>query len=288
MTTRPAFVTLRLTNPRTKHPTVEWLQSLVNESKYVRPSLLVDGVFGAHTAQETEECLYRLGAPTPIAAIGPANLAVLWEWSQGQPLPVDWQTRRLARMAAGFRKGWGITARSWLGLHPSIEVPASPAATIRMHSRESLGLRTPRTRVPVSQYPSDGAVVHWQGLGRGGVGFEAASAQLRGFQRYHMDHHGWADLGYHFAIPRGCPVGTVFEGRGFDVYGAHSGHSTANARLGILVMFGSTDGAPTADQYATLRMFLASYASGRLTGHREWSGTSCPGPALFSWVKSNR
>jgi hypothetical protein len=271
---------------------VEWLQRIVNESKYVKPSLVIDGIFGAHTAQETEECLYRLGAPTPIAAIGPANLSVLWGWSQGGKLPADWQARRVARMATGFRKGWGITLRSWMGLHPGqfppIEIPENPAAALRIHSRESLGLRPARARSAASQPASAGAVVHWQGLGRGGVGFEAASAQLRGFQRYHMDTHGWSDLGYHFAIPRGCPVGTIFEGRGFGVRGAHSGHNVANGRLGILVMFGSSDGSPTADQYATLQLLLAAYASGHLTGHKEWSSTSCPGPAFFSWVKANR
>jgi hypothetical protein len=281
--TRPAFV--RLT-PGLKHPTVAWLQALVNESKYVRPSLLVDGVYGAHSAQEAKACLYRLGHPDPGTTLEPADLAALWAWSQGKGLPVAWRARRLARMAAGIRKGWGITARSWIGLHPG-DNPVSGSLVV--HSRQSLGLRPP-ARVPtvVSQSPSDGAVVHWQGLGRGGVGYEAASAQLRGFQRYHMDTHGWNDLGYHFAIPRGMPVGHVFEGRGHGVYGAHSGHSTANARLGILVMFGADDGAPTPEQYATLRLFLREHARGHLTGHKEWSGTSCPGTALYSWVKAHR
>lgn len=286
LATRPAFVTLRLTDPRTEHPTVAWLQALVNESKYVRPSLVVDGVYGAHTAQEVKHALYRLGAPDPDTAITAAEVGVLWAWSQGKPLPAAWNARRIARMAKGFRKGWGITARSWLGLHPG-SAPV-PAADLVIHSRESLGLRPPTRRSFVTHDPEQGAVVHWQGEGYGGVGMEAAAAQLRGFQRYHMDTKGWDDIGYHFAIPRGCPVGTVFEGRGFGVYGAHSDNSTANARIGILVMFGSSDGRPTAEQLATLEVFLAAHARGRLTGHKEWSPTSCPGPALYSWVKANR
>lgn len=263
-----------------------WLQELVNESKYVRPSLLVDGKYGPHTAQEVKASLYRLGHPDPSTTVTPSDLAALWAWSQGRPLPLDWRARRIARVARGIRKGWGITARSWVGLHPGA-FDRAPSGTLDIVSRERLGLRPPRSSTSVAWSPENGAVVHWQGLGRGGVGPEASAAQLRGFQRYHMDTHGWSDLGYHFAIPRGMPVGTVYEGRGFGVYGAHSGHSTANARLGVLVMMGQDDVEPTPDQLATLDLFLAAHARGATTGHYQWSGTSCPGPALKAWVKAH-
>lgn len=127
---RPAFVTLRLTSPRQEHPSVEWLQRLVNDRspKYVRPPLPVDGIFGAWTAHEAEELLYRLGAPNPEPALSVGDLQVLWRWSNDAPLPSDWQVRRLARMATGFRRGWGITARSWMGLHPGQFPPPKGAA----------------------------------------------------------------------------------------------------------------------------------------------------------------
>lgn len=120
MANRPPFVTLRLTNPRQSHPAVAWLQTLINEQspKYVRPELAVDGTFGDWTAQEAEELLYRLGHPRPIPAVGPGDLLTLWKWSNGEKLPADWAARRIARMAIGFKRGWGITARSWIGLHP--------------------------------------------------------------------------------------------------------------------------------------------------------------------------
>lgn len=120
MAPRPALVTLRLTSPRMEHPTVGWLQATLNASspKYVRPPLEVDNVFGAQTGAELEEFLYRLGHPRPIPAIGPADLLSVVKWTEGEDLPLDWRARRIARMATGFRKGWGITARSWDGLHP--------------------------------------------------------------------------------------------------------------------------------------------------------------------------
>lgn len=114
---RPAFIRMTLTSPRLEHPTVSWLQALMNQSKYTR-GLKEDGVFGPHTAQEAEELFYRLGRKRSIPAVGLQDILVLWRWTQGESLPVKWQARRLARMATGFKKGWGITRRSWRLLHP--------------------------------------------------------------------------------------------------------------------------------------------------------------------------
>lgn len=123
---RPPFVMLRLTNPRqgtdefpAGRETIKWLQRVINDSgKFVKPPLSEDGIFGDWTAQETEELCYRLGRKVSIPAIGPNDLVILWRWSNGENLPDDWRARRIARMATGFKKGWGITMRSWMGLHP--------------------------------------------------------------------------------------------------------------------------------------------------------------------------
>ncbi len=283
---RPPFTTLRLAEPRMSHPAVLWLQELINESPYVRPALVVDGEFGPATAQEAEALLYRLGAPTPTTSVAPDALAVLWRWSETGDLPPDWRARRLARMALGFKRDLGISIRSWIGLHPGVY--GAPEARLNIVPRAELGLRPPRLVTPAFHPKSGGAVIHWQGPGRGAEGMEAAASQWRGFQAYHMDTHGWNDIGYNFAIPRGCPVGTVFEGRGLGVRGAHSGNNVANGRIGVLVGVGDVDKVPTDDQLTTLTMFLEAYASGDPTGHQEWSPTSCPGPALMSWVRAHR
>jgi hypothetical protein len=128
MADRPAFVTLRLTNPRQNHPTVAWLQQLINvkSPRYVR-GLVVDGEFGPQTATETEEFLYRLGRKESIPAIGKGDVERLYHWSEGGKLPADWQARRIARMAVGFRRGWGIAPTSWRLLHPGAYDPAKAA-----------------------------------------------------------------------------------------------------------------------------------------------------------------
>lgn len=131
MAARPPFVTLRLTTPRQKHPACMWLQQLINSKPtYVRPQLKVDGIFGAATAAETEELLYRLGHPKPRPAIGPQALRVLWIWSNTNDLPADWRARRLKRMAIGFKRGWGISERSWRGLHPAQFSTYNPAKAL--------------------------------------------------------------------------------------------------------------------------------------------------------------
>lgn len=293
---RPAFITLRLLEDRIKHPTVSWVQQLINtpdrskpkeQSKWVEPPLVTDGEFGPHTAQELEEFQYRLGFPNPKAAASPADLEVLWNWYEGRGLPDGYGARIVARRTMGFVKGWGITARSWIGLHPGQFQPTPTPGELVIVSRGAIGLRPPRSRTFSPTPPTDGAVFHWQGSGHGAVGLEAAKAQFRAWQAYHMDTHGWSDIGYNFGIPRGCPVGTVFEGRGFGVWGAHAG-SSGNDELGVLFMCGSADGGPTADQFATAQMFRALYARGRPTGHREHMQTSCPGDAAMAWVRSQR
>lgn len=126
---RPAFVTLRLTSPRQEHPSAKWIQRLINKSspKYAPLPVEVDGVFGAETATEVEEMLYRLGSPSYQPAIGPQQMAVLWAWEQGGKLPEQWRANRIKRMAIGFKRGWGISARAWLALHPGSK-PYSGAA----------------------------------------------------------------------------------------------------------------------------------------------------------------
>lgn len=281
---RPAFSTLAQRRPPIEAPVVAWLQGIVNRSPHVFPKLREDGMYGDHTAQESAELLYRLGHPKPRTTITPADLAVVWQWSVTNELPADWRQRRLARQAKGYLRGWGITARSWLRLHP----PAPAGGKLIVYSRSDAGLRQPRSVAHVPYSADAGCVVHWQGPGRGALGLDASFAQLRAWQDYHMNGHGWSDIGYNAAIPRGCPVGTVVLLRGMGARGAHCGHNVGNALPGVVVMFGEADAGPTDDQLATLALFRREFARGRVTGHNEWSPTSCPGPVLKAWISKNR
>lgn len=285
-TDRPPFITLTLQDPRIEHESAAWLQTVINQSPYCHPPVKVDGVYGPHTAQETKAFMYRAGHPNPSLAVTPSDMVVIWNTQNGERLPQEWRANRVRRMAAGFKKHWGITIRSWRGLHPTANPPNG--ANLNIITREQAGLRPPRSVTKANHPTTTPSVIHWEGPGHGAVGLEASLAQLRAFQAYHMDTHGWNDIGYNIAIPRGCDVGTVVELRGLGVRGAHCGNNTGNGYPGVLIMLGELDGEPTKDQLTTLQMWLREHARGRVTGHWEWSPTSCPGASLKAWIRDNR
>ena len=136
MADRPAYIQLRLLENRMVHPTVGWVQGVINRSEYVEPKLVIDDVFGNHTAQESEELQYRLGYPDYKAAWSLEDLEILYNWTEGNGLPADFGPRsRRRRNEAdkttfkGWLKGWGITARSWMGLTQPASALMRPLTT---------------------------------------------------------------------------------------------------------------------------------------------------------------
>lgn len=99
---------------------------------------------------------------------------------------------------------------------------------------------------------------------------------LRGFQRYHMDAHGWSDIGYHFAI---FASGNVYACRNYGAYGAHA--YNANHTTGIVFVMGPRDKA-TPEMLASFRALCQDKGIRRFRGHNQVPGnaTACPGPDL--------
>jgi N-acetylmuramoyl-L-alanine amidase-like protein len=67
-----------------------------------------------------------------------------------------------------------------------------------------------------------GIVLHTVGV--------AGDATVAGIRKYHVEHNGWRDIGYHFLIRKS---GTLEKGRPLDQYGAHL--EGANDTIGICV-----------------------------------------------------
>lgn len=108
---------------------------------------------------------------------------------------------------------------------------------------------------------------------------------VRQIQAHHMDANGWSDIGYNFLVDR---EGRIFEGRGWDVIGAHcSGYNTP--AVGVCFL-GDDDPGQDVPQVARDSILAihqenarrAGHAVARL-GHRDKYATACPGDELESW-----
>ncbi len=150
-----------------------------------------------------------------------------------------------------------------------------------------------------------GATVHHT-AGTNSYSESQSAAIVRSTQSYHMKSRDWCDIGYNFLVDK---YGNVFEGRygGVDepVRGAHAGNWEVNeSTVGISMMGEYSNSEPTratkvavADTLAW-RFWLAgvpaygTYRVGGLTlnrvaGHRDVTGTACPGTAAYGWMKTD-
>jgi hypothetical protein len=97
-----------------------------------------------------------------------------------------------------------------------------------------------------------------------------------------------SDIGYHAVI---APDGTVYQGRPFDVVGAHvKNNNTGN--IGIMVVGNFEVEKPTPEQIKTLKelivllktVFIQLDIPKCIHGHKEFMMTDCPGKNLFPIV----
>jgi hypothetical protein len=121
---------------------------------------------------------------------------------------------------------------------------------------------------------------------------EEEHAQLRAWQRQHMQVNGWADGGYNHVLfpnwgrPEKVPRVYTFRGAQY-VPAAQLNHNAGT--LAVMVALGPDD--PLTDDVKrrlfAFHRWAEDYAGHRLRvrGHGEVFGTECPGPRLRSFVK---
>ncbi len=113
---------------------------------------------------------------------------------------------------------------------------------------------------------------------------------IRSIANYHVNHKGWADIGYHYLIGRD---GRVYEGRPVAKQGAHTGGNNER-NLGISVVGDFMKALPNDRQMDALKSFLGDQMSrygvrrDRLYGHRDLGNTLCPGTKLYRWLQGYR
>lgn len=118
---------------------------------------------------------------------------------------------------------------------------------------------------------------------------EKCCAAMRGMQNFHIDDHGWWDIGYHFAVGSD---GAAYEGRGWETLGAHALHFNS-VSIGICLIGDWRYEVPPAQQRKTAMALIAAgvelgyiKSDYKLLGHRQVRATECPGDALFNEIKT--
>ncbi|XP_053958577.1 peptidoglycan-recognition protein LB-like [Anastrepha ludens] len=117
---------------------------------------------------------------------------------------------------------------------------------------------------------------------------DACKAAMRSMQNYHMDQHGWPDIGYSFAVGGD---GNVYEGRGYEVVGAHAPNYNSRS-IGLLLIGNFMEELPPAPMQQVAQDFIEYSMEGGhlpkdyiLHGHRQVRDTECPGDALYAAIK---
>ncbi|XP_067676770.1 uncharacterized protein [Haliotis asinina] len=116
---------------------------------------------------------------------------------------------------------------------------------------------------------------------------------IQSYQNFHMDGHGWSDIGYSFVIGED---GNVYEGRGWDAVGAHT-YSYNSIGLGFCVIGNFMQRLPDQAARDVLQKLIAcGVQNGKLTstytmlGHRDVGaksgGTSCPGDTFYALIQN--
>lgn len=112
---------------------------------------------------------------------------------------------------------------------------------------------------------------------------------VQSYQNYHMDTHGWPDIGYSFIIGED---GNIYEGRGWNTIGAHTYNHNYDG-LGFCVMGDFTSHVPNSLAINAVKSLIdCGVKTGRITqnyvlkGHRDVGQTSCPGDKLYALINT--
>ncbi|XP_037675852.1 peptidoglycan recognition protein 1 [Choloepus didactylus] len=114
--------------------------------------------------------------------------------------------------------------------------------------------------------------------------------QARNVQFYHKQKLGWCDVAYNFLIGED---GLVYEGRGWDIKGDHSGRHWNPIAIGITFMGNYMERLPPTRALRAAQSLLAcGVAKGALNpnyevkGHRDVQQTLSPGDQLYQIIQT--
>lgn len=112
---------------------------------------------------------------------------------------------------------------------------------------------------------------------------------MRSMQSFHQDDRGWNDIGYTFGVGGD---GQVYQGRGFNVIGAHAPRYN-NRSVGICLIGDWTAELPPPKMLQAVKQLIEyGLTEGRISpeymllGHRQVRSTECPGQALYNEIST--
>jgi len=143
---------------------------------------------------------------------------------------------------------------------------------MKLITRSEWGARAPKCRTTVNWSGSFPLIVHHT------VGPQ--SQTVRQIQNFHMDTRGWCDIGYNYLIDWD---GRIYEGRGFEVFGAHTGPGgNAYPAVSLIGTYSSVE--PSDAMHQSVYDLMDSIGASFLKGHRDYMSTSCPGDAAYAKI----
>lgn len=134
----------------------------------------------------------------------------------------------------------------------------------------------------------EGIALHWPAMRSPIRGAADVMAALRGWQDYHMDTHGWSDIGYQEAIDQD---GNVYRLRGLRNQSGANGNSDLNERFGALLLVLAPGEDPSQAMVDAVHRRIREHrrhfpGSTKIVGHGQIrpGGTVCPGPIAQSMI----
>lgn len=130
-------------------------------------------------------------------------------------------------------------------------------------------------------------VVHYEG--ETPCGRQIGPSVPRGIHAFHKNGRRWSGIGYNFVVDQ---AGNVYEGRGWNMQGAHkpSGPGSNAHGIGVQCHIGGREEPSDAMKRAVADLYdEACRRTGRRlvkSWHNQGYATSCPGPHLIAWVKA--
>lgn len=157
-------------------------------------------------------------------------------------------------------------------------------------TRAELKMRPPKS-ISRNINPSLGGVAaHYGGSGPNPVPTTHDKCQdtWRGWQNYHMDTHGWADIAYTSGF---CNHGIVLAGRGYGIRTAANGTNDANYKYYAFVWIGGGSAEPNQLAYDALDWLVNDARKNGGAGpvvapHSEFYATSCAGKFISPYARS--